>query len=172
MDIRKFVLVVGAIASLSVPATTRAEERTTVDADTQKLIVELLEVTGARKTMETAIPLIKQQALNISQKYRTHPDYDKIKQELDEIIEEETMFYLNASLQRFAPMYAEIFSHDELHQMVEFYKTPLGRKMVEKLPLVMQKALPIIQMEMPRFAQRLKTRVSDTLGKYRNEKEG
>ena len=69
-------------------------------------------------------------------------------------------------------MYAEIFSHDELHQMVEFYKTPLGRKMVEKLPLVMQKALPIIQMEMPRFAQRLKTRVSDTLGKYRNEKEG
>ena len=89
MDIRKFVLVVGAIASLSVPATTRAEDRTTVDADTQKLIVELLEVTGARKTMETAIPLIKQQALNISQKYRTHPDYDKIKQELDEIIEEE-----------------------------------------------------------------------------------
>lgn len=36
------------------------------------------------------------------------------------------------------PIYSKYFTEEEISQIVQFYKTPIGRKMVERLPLIMQ----------------------------------
>jgi hypothetical protein len=38
------------------------------------------------------------------------------------------------------PLYDEAFSEDDLSKMVEFYRTPVGRKTIELMPAIMQQA--------------------------------
>jgi hypothetical protein len=38
-----------------------------------------------------------------------------------------------------AAMYAETFTEQELRQLTEFYKTPVGRKSINKMPELMAK---------------------------------
>ncbi len=40
-----------------------------------------------------------------------------------------------------ARMYAEIFTEAELKQLIEFYKSPIGKKIVAALPQVLQKTM-------------------------------
>jgi len=44
-----------------------------------------------------------------------------------------------------AAVYAEVFSADELKQIIDFYKSPLGVKLLDKMPQLMQKAMLITQ---------------------------
>ncbi len=38
------------------------------------------------------------------------------------------------------PLYDEVFSEDDLSKMLEFYRTPVGRKTIESMPGIMQQA--------------------------------
>lgn len=38
------------------------------------------------------------------------------------------------------PLYDQAFSEDDLRQMVEFYRTPVGRKTIRQMPAIMQSA--------------------------------
>ena len=38
------------------------------------------------------------------------------------------------------PLYDETFSEDDLEKMVEFYRTPVGRKTIQRMPTIMQSA--------------------------------
>jgi hypothetical protein len=38
------------------------------------------------------------------------------------------------------PLYDEVFSEDDLSKMLEFYRTPVGRKTIESMPEIMQRA--------------------------------
>ena len=44
-----------------------------------------------------------------------------------------------------ASLYAEVFSEDELRQTIAFYQSPLGRKLLERMPELMQKSMQISQ---------------------------
>ncbi|MBN8885617.1 MAG: DUF2059 domain-containing protein [Rudaea sp.] len=44
-----------------------------------------------------------------------------------------------------AAVYAEVFSEDELHQIIEFYQSPLGKKLLERMPQLTQKSMQIAQ---------------------------
>jgi hypothetical protein len=37
-----------------------------------------------------------------------------------------------------APIYAKYYTEDELVQLIQFYKTPLGKKVIETLPMITQ----------------------------------
>ena len=37
-----------------------------------------------------------------------------------------------------APIYSKYYTDEELTKLIEFYKSPLGRKVVEKLPMITQ----------------------------------
>lgn len=45
--------------------------------------------------------------------------------------------------ERMAVLYAEIFSEDEISELVKFYKTPAGRKFLEKSPELMKLSVEI-----------------------------
>lgn len=44
-----------------------------------------------------------------------------------------------------AAIYAETFSESEMRQILEFYHSPAGEKMIEKMPELMQKSMQISQ---------------------------
>jgi len=60
------------------------------------------------------------------------------------------------------PIYDKYFTHDEIKQLIKFYESPVGKKSVEKAPLMMgeimtvsqqwgeKKLAPVIQSEMKR----------------------
>lgn len=58
-----------------------------------------------------------------------------------------------------AELYEKHFTEDELLQLVEFYRSPLGRKTLAGMPSVMKDAvtmaMPAIQKEMPAFQQKI-----------------
>ena len=39
------------------------------------------------------------------------------------------------------PIYAKYFTHDEIKQLLAFYRTPLGQKVIATLPAVMQESM-------------------------------
>ena len=43
--------------------------------------------------------------------------------------------------EQFAHMYAQLFTEDELNQLIKFYNSPLGKKVASKVPEVLQKAM-------------------------------
>jgi hypothetical protein len=46
---------------------------------------------------------------------------------------------------QFAKLYAETFSDQEIDGILAFYESPAGRAMLEKMPLLMTKMMPLIQ---------------------------
>jgi hypothetical protein len=43
------------------------------------------------------------------------------------------------------PAYNKFYTHDEIKQLIKFYESPLGRKMVEVAPLLAQETMAISQ---------------------------
>ncbi|WP_164513439.1 DUF2059 domain-containing protein [Thiosocius teredinicola] len=48
----------------------------------------------------------------------------------------------------YVQIYVDVFSEDELRDLIAFYRTPLGQKMLEKMPQIMQASLAISQQQM------------------------
>ena len=94
-------------------------------AEKTQLILDLLEANGTRpnlvKNFEAAIaraPLEKQEAL-------------KEVLNADEIIK------------KIVPVYDKNFSEEELKEMIQFYQSPAGKKLVEKMPAVLQEVMQV-----------------------------
>ena len=53
------------------------------------------------------------------------------------------------SYEKFKPMfiqiYTEVFSEEEIDGIIGFYKSPAGKAMIEKSPLLMQRVMPMMQ---------------------------
>jgi hypothetical protein len=45
-------------------------------------------------------------------------------------------------------LYTDAFTEQELHQLIQFYSTPLGRKVVEKMPVLMEQSMQLGQKKM------------------------
>ncbi|MDR1315784.1 MAG: DUF2059 domain-containing protein [Spirochaetales bacterium] len=41
----------------------------------------------------------------------------------------------------FIPIYAKYYTHDEVMQLIEFYRTPLGRKTIELTPAITEESM-------------------------------
>ncbi|MFN3806663.1 DUF2059 domain-containing protein [Asticcacaulis sp.] len=74
---------------------------------------------------------------------------------------EATTQYLNKMMDRSATVYAEVYTLDELKYMVSFYEDPRGKAMIEKMPLVMEKASQIAVSLMPEFQDDLMKRMCE-----------
>ena len=48
----------------------------------------------------------------------------------------------------YVAIYAETFTEEELRGMVEFYQSPVGRKLIEKTPELMRRSMMITQKQM------------------------
>ncbi|HPA77355.1 MAG TPA: DUF2059 domain-containing protein [Kiritimatiellia bacterium] len=124
-------------------ATVRAEEETA-----QTLAEELLVLMDVQSSIQKSFDAVKQmqatqfasmagdrkeQALAMQQKMMDliagEMSWDKIKTD-------------------YIGIYAETFTADELKGIIDFYKTPVGRKFIEKQPEMMEKSMRVTQKQM------------------------
>jgi uncharacterized protein len=51
----------------------------------------------------------------------------------------------NELMDMLVPVYDKHFTQEEIRQMIEFYETPVGRKIIEAMPQVMQESMALGQ---------------------------
>lgn len=134
---RYFFVIILSIIVFSVPS--RAEEFT---PEKRMLIDELMEMTGANdigamfgnlivvemtKVIRTSNPNVDPRVFDIME--------DEIHVVLNEFMESRTfneMYY---------PIYHKYLTADELREMIEYNKTPLGQKLIKVLPSIVQEGM-------------------------------
>ncbi len=106
---------------------------TNAQTDTkEKLVKEMLELSGANKmalkSMEIMVASYKKHMETVPQEF------------WDEFIKEANTEELVNML---APIYAKHYTESDLKELIAFYKSPIGQKLVEKLPLISQESFTI-----------------------------
>ena len=61
--------------------------------------------------------------------------------------------------------YRDVFSQEEVDAMIQFYSSPLGQAVVEKLPSVMQRTQALMMPQMMSIQQRLQDAAREAAGK-------
>jgi hypothetical protein len=73
---------------------------------------------------------------------------------------------------KMADLYKQEFSEEELNGIIAFYDTPVGQKMLTKLPALMQKGAAIGQEQLAGKQAGLQKRIMDILSKYQPSTPG
>ena len=95
-------------------------------------IAELLETMGSTQAMKTSfeymINYYKQNNPQISSEYwdnaSKHVDYDEL-------------------VQKLIPIYSKHFTEQEIVDLLNFYNTSTGKKMIDKMPVILQESMEI-----------------------------
>jgi|SRR5690554_785408 hypothetical protein len=65
----------------------------------------------------------------------------------------------------YADIYIEVFTEEEMRELIKFYRSPLGQKLLAKAPELMEKSLEKTQMllyrEMPKLQERLERKIKE-----------
>lgn len=72
---------------------------------------------------------------------------------------------INEITDQMAGVYARTFTVDEMRQLIAFYQTPVGQKLLEKLPTLVQESMSIGQAWGRRLATELRDSMVDALRK-------
>jgi len=96
-------------------------------------------------------------------------EFSAIQQDLMEWVN--SFFGWEVMKELFVDIYVEVFSENELKELIAFYQSPLGQKMIAKMPELMQKSMEktqlILQAKMPEFQDKLNKRVEELQAKYK-----
>lgn len=79
--------------------------------------------------------------------------------------------FLAKYLDEVAVAVAQTYTEDELQQVIGFYESPVGRSMLAKSPLLVQRASVIGIRLMPEFQQDLKARIMEKVAKIIEQKK-
>ena len=123
-----------ACATLALPSLVHAQA---IDPAFEQDIKKMLEVTGAQKLGEKTMTAVMQQ---MSQSMRqANPN---IPPRMLEIASEVARGLFTKEFPSLAPRlvatYAKVLTHDEVKQLLAFYETPLGKRMIEVMPALQQ----------------------------------
>lgn len=103
-----------------------------VDKQSELAVKELLELTGAKQNMNkmlvSMVNYYKQQLPDISTDYM-----DAIKNK----------FNYDSLIAQIVPIYIRHLTLSDLRGLIAFYKTPLGQKMIQETPKVLQESMEI-----------------------------
>lgn len=143
----------------STPPSTRA---------TDVSVRHLLEVMQARKLVE-AIPqqMDAMFTASVNKSLEGKPLSDQQKQAVEKMrsrlkdIMKETLGW-NSMETIYLDVYGKTFSQSEVDSMIAFYSSPAGRAVVEKLPLVVQNTMVIVQERMQVLLPKIKQMAQET----------
>lgn len=134
------------------------------DVERQKAIIELLEVTGMSDLMGQMITgMSSNVASAIKQQKPDMPD------KIVTILTEEILVGLKNNqgslIANIAVLYEKYFTAPEIHELIAFYKTPVGRKALSTLPQITNESMQIgqrwAQSIIPEVIERAKARLAE-----------
>lgn len=120
----------------------------------EKDIRKLLKITGSEKLAKQNFELmLRQLKLAFYQVPTTFWDGFEEKAEMNQITE------------LIVPIYAKHFTHEEVKDLVKFYNTSLGKKLIEKTPLIQQESMKAGQ----KWGEDLSKEVLEEIETYKKE---
>jgi hypothetical protein len=97
-------------------------------------ILKLLRLTGTEKLagqiMDAMIPQFQELVPEVPSTF-----WEKFREKLD----------IDSLIYVCIPVYSKYYTHDEVKQLIAFYESPLGRRVVELTPFIMQETMSIGQ---------------------------
>jgi hypothetical protein len=107
------------------PAEPAAAPSADLSADKKGKILKFIEVFGTRETMK----------MNFEQILASMPpeEADKLK----------GAFNIDEVIQELVPLYDKHFTAEDLDGFIAFYSSPVGRKLVEKIPVIMKESIDV-----------------------------
>jgi len=135
-----------AMAWLATGALSAPDAQTAADTHTAA-VEELLQLSGADKAMEPVAKQMRQTmttqlaGTNIPPERRVIVE-KYIGQIMDLVAKEMTWENVRGE---FVSMYSSIYTEDDIRELIKFYKSPIGRCFVEKLPLITERSMQISQ---------------------------
>jgi hypothetical protein len=105
-------------------------------------IVKIMEITGVTKNAEIFIETATEDYYNSIKKIRSDVPDRGI-----QILKEEAKATLKDSIKRgemvarIAPIFAKHYSEPELKELLKFYSSPLGKKVIDVSPVILQEVL-------------------------------
>ena len=142
------------------------------EASHREAAYRLLELTGSQKTIDQIIEsmdaMMTQQLAALDLPAEGTAAAEKMLDELMVWFAEE--FDWEAMSEFLVDTWVEVFTEEEVQGMVDFYLTPLGQKLIEKQPLVMQRSMEWagqrVQALMPELQSRMETVVAELQEQY------
>jgi hypothetical protein len=145
------------------------------EASHRATALELLEVTNTRKMLDQVMTSIEgmmgQQFASLDLPPEGKEAAEKVQKEMMAWFSE---FFVWEQMQGlYVDIYMDVFTEAELQELIEFYQSPLGQKLLTKMPELMQQSMQktqaMLQQKMPEFQQRLRKTVSELEEKYKDQ---
>lgn len=114
-----------------------------ITAEKKEAIKELLEVTGAAQMGEMFGKAFSRQMLQVLKEsgVTIDPKVSGILQEESDAMMHEELIVKQSLLPYMYPVYDKYLTVEEMHGLIQFYKTPLGQKAVSVLPKMTREAM-------------------------------
>jgi uncharacterized protein len=147
----RVLLVASGVAALSLtapvpgflPGPPRAAHAEAVDADRLAAAKELMEITGSAKQFDVILPLIMQQIENAFVQLK--PEHADAIKEIFKLASSKFTERKQEAFDQVSVVFAERFTAGELKEIIAFYKTPIGAKLIKAQPEIAQKSMAIGQ---------------------------
>ncbi|GLB51589.1 hypothetical protein NBRC110019_06280 [Neptunitalea chrysea] len=134
---RKMILLFLIVAGTIQQANAQSEDSTDTYRDK---VDELLILGGSEQVFKTAVG-------NILKMYKDkNSDNQELVLFLDKLEERMLKESLNELTDMLVPVYKKNFTAEDLDQLIAFYKTDIGKKLVEKTPAIMEESMQIGQL--------------------------
>ena len=154
----KYCLITALLLGLSVFA--KAD-----DASHKAAAMKLLSKVNSKETMMASFSaMLEPMSKQLAQQGIPQAGIDEVKAAVTDWLKKEVDFDVIAP--KLADLYMKEFSEDELDQIVKFYDTPLGKKLLAKLPILMQQGALIGQQVLQEKQGDLQKKVVEILTKY------
>lgn len=135
-----------------------------IDEEKKQVIKELLDVSGSDKIATIMGQASSQQILSVIKAQNPETPqkvFDIIDEEVMKLFEEEIAS--GSFHEMIYPIYDEKFTAEELKEVIKFYKTPVGAKVLKELPDITQKAMVAGQSWGLSLSPKIQSRVRDRL---------
>jgi len=161
--VKKLILLV-VIAGCLFTTVAGAQEVAAVQGDVRsELAGQLLGLMDVEKNLKQSLDMVKKMQMEQLKTMTPHgQDTAKVQEMQSKIMnlvaEEMSWEKMRAD---YVAIYAETFTEEELRGMVEFYQTPVGRKLIEKTPELMQRPMMITQKQMAEMMPKVEAAVRE-----------
>ena len=139
-------------------------------ADRERLAEEYLTINQVHLQVEDVRVRMKESIIGQLDNLPIPPDQlDGLKDQTLAIIEEDLQW--DKMKEEYVSLYAEMFTEEELKEIISFSKSPVGRKLNEKMPTLIQKSMSIGQKHSQQAATRVRQAVQDFAAQQRAEQQ-
>jgi hypothetical protein len=135
---RTLKMAVLALAFGLVTSAASAQSKTPPTANQIKLAHQIIEVSGAGHAFDNIVPSIFQQTFTAF--IQQNPDLQKVLADTMNALKPEFDKRQPEAIELMARAYASHFTEAELKEILTFYGTPVGKKLVVELPKVLQES--------------------------------